>query len=106
MDDFEELTDYKGRAIRLTDERWKHILEHPEMAEQRQRLMETLSSPEVIVTTVKDETIHAYHRFYKETPVTSKYMIVAVKIVDEDAFVVTAFYSSRQKKGKVIWQQQ
>ena len=25
------LTDYEGRAVRLTDERMAHILEHPEM---------------------------------------------------------------------------
>jgi len=26
-------TDYKGRKIRLTEERWRHILSHPEMTE-------------------------------------------------------------------------
>lgn len=25
-------TDYEGRVIRLTDERWRHILDHPELA--------------------------------------------------------------------------
>jgi hypothetical protein len=75
------------------------------MQEQRERLAVTLSSPEIVIVTAKDESVHTYHRFYAETPVTSKYMIVAVKIIDEDAFVVTAFYSSRPKKGKIIWQQ-
>jgi hypothetical protein len=106
MDDFEVFTDYKGRAIRLTNERWDHILEHPEMIEQRERLMETLSAPALVISTTKDDAIHTYHRFYEVTPVTSKYLIVAVKIMEDDAFVVTAFYSSRQKKGKIIWQPQ
>jgi hypothetical protein len=36
MPDFDTLTDYAGKQIRLTDERWSHILEHPEMVEQRE----------------------------------------------------------------------
>lgn len=102
-DDFELLSDYNGRSIRLTDERWQHILEHPEMVEQHDRIQETLKSPELVVETVKDSLVHAYHRLYEKTPVTRKYMIVAVKIEFDDAFVITAFYSSRQKRGKVIW---
>ena len=105
MADFEIFTDFQGRPIRLTDERWTHILEHPEMVGQRPRLIETLLTPELVIATAKDETVYTYHRFYETTPVTSKYMIVAVKIVADDAFVVTAFYSSRMKKGKIIWQQ-
>jgi hypothetical protein len=31
-------------------------------------------------------------------------MIVVVKLLEDDAFVVTAFYSSRVKKGDVKWQ--
>lgn len=27
-----ELTDYQGRTIRLTTERWRHILDHPELS--------------------------------------------------------------------------
>lgn len=103
MPDFEILRDHQGREIRLTNERWVHIIEHPEMNGQRERLIETLSIPDTIIATAKDESIHTYHRFYSTTPVTQKYLIVAVKILKDDAFVVTAFYSSRQKKGKVIW---
>jgi hypothetical protein len=36
------LTDYEGRAVRLTDERWAHVEEHPEMAGMREALAETL----------------------------------------------------------------
>jgi hypothetical protein len=74
------------------------------MENQRERLEETVSDPEMVIVTTQDESIHAYHRFYETAPVTSKYMIVAVKVLDDDAFVLTAFYSSRQKKGKLVWQ--
>lgn len=100
----ETLNDYTGRAIRLTEERWAHILEHPEMAGQRERVVETLAAPDVIIATAKDESVHAYQRLYEETPVTRKYLLVAVKILEDDAFVLTAFFTSRQKRGTVIWQ--
>jgi len=104
MPDSEVFTDFQGRVIRLSDERWAHILEHPEMIGQKTRLLEILSAPDLVIATAKDETVHAYHRFYEITPVTRKYMIVAVKIMSNDAFIVTAFYSNRPKKGKLVWQ--
>ena len=103
-DDFEVLQDHQGLAIRLTNERWAHILDHPEMAGQQERLAETLVSPDIVTATVKDEAVHAYHHLYDTTPITRKYMVVVVKMLADDAFVVTAFYSSRVKKGDVIWQ--
>ncbi len=72
------LSDYWGRAIRLANERQGHILEHP-------------------------ESVHVYHRFYETTPVTSKFLQVAVKLRVDDAFVLTAFYGNRSKKGVPLW---
>jgi hypothetical protein len=98
------LTDHEDRAIRLTAERRAHILEHPELSDQFERLQETIQTPQIIVATVTDASVYVYHRYYEETPVTSKFLLVAVKILEDDAFVLTAFFSSRQKKGSVIWQ--
>lgn len=105
MIDDEILTDHQGRQVRLTAERWAHILEHPEMAEQRARMVETLAAPDVVIATVKDEAVHTYHRLYERTPVTRKYLVVAVKMEAEDAFVLTAFFTSRLKKGTIVWPQ-
>lgn len=103
-DDFEIWQDHQGLSIRLTSERWAHILDHPELVGQRERLAETLGSPDLVTATVKDESVRAYHRLYDTTPVTRKYLIVVVKMLKGDSFIVTAFYSSRMKKGNVIWQ--
>jgi hypothetical protein len=45
------LIDYSGRQIRLTTERYQHILEHPEMLDQLERIRETLSQPDLVVCT-------------------------------------------------------
>lgn len=38
-----------GVSVRLTAERWQHIMHrHPEMVEQRERVLETLAEPELI----------------------------------------------------------
>jgi hypothetical protein len=104
MSDFEVLTDYENRAIRLTNERWSHILEHPEMVGQRERIIETFDKPDMVIATVKDEQVHAYHRLYENTPVTRKYLVIAIKIEADDAFILTAYFSGRLKKGKIVWQ--
>jgi hypothetical protein len=98
------LIDHEGQKIRLTAERRDHILQHPEMVGQFDRIQETVGEPQLVIATVMDESVHVYHRLYESTPVTRKYLLVAVKIGEDDAFVLTAFFSSRMKKGKIIWQ--
>lgn len=102
-DETTTLIDYQGRLIRLTVERKEHILDHPEMNSQLTLLEEVLSTPELIIATNADPSVHVYHRFYSTTPVTSKHLQVAVKIVADDAFTLTAFFNNRQKKGTPIW---
>ncbi len=97
------LTDHTGCKIRLTRERRAHILEHPEMSDQFERIVETISMPETVIATNADATVHIYHRFYEMTPVTSKFLQVVVKLLEEDAFVLTAFFSRQMKKGTTIW---
>jgi hypothetical protein len=103
MSSLKTFTDCRNRRIRLTSERWAHILKHPEMRGQQARLAETLAAPSVIIATVKDEAVHAYHRWYDRTPVTSKYLVVVVKMLPEDAFILTAYFTTRRKKGQIVW---
>lgn len=97
-------TDYANRSIRLTSERWQHILVHAEMLTQRERIKETLSQPDVVVKTQKADDVHIYQRFYERTPVTQKYLTVAVKMLPDNAFILTAFFTNRTKRGKVIYE--
>ena len=63
------LHDLDGLAIRLTDERRDHILEHPEMAEMEAAIEETLLEPERVVQSISDPEVHLYYRFYFRTVV-------------------------------------
>ena len=56
-----------GVPIRLTSERWVHIARrHPEMAKQRESVLETLTDPEMIQQ--GDYGALLAIRFYSETP--------------------------------------
>jgi hypothetical protein len=97
------LYDFQGRAIRLTNERLGHILEHPEMQDQEERITETLLAPHTLIASHHDATVLLYHKLFDHTPVTRKYLVVAVKDLIEDAFVITAFFTDKEKKGMTIW---
>jgi len=98
------LQDRFGRTVRLTDERIAHILEHEEMAGQLEKVGETLLEPNVIVRSQRDPDVHLYHKHYPTTPVTEKYLLVAVKSRENDAFVLTAFFTDTIKTGERIWE--
>lgn len=97
------LHDLQGREVRLTDERLAHILGHPEMQGQEQRIAETLLSPHAVILSHHDPSVHLYHRLFSRTPVTRKYLVVVVKYFVQDAFVITAFFTDREKRGERIW---
>ena len=100
------LRDFEGRSIRLTEERWAHISEHPEMAEMKPALEQALMAPETVVQSAGDPEARLYYRFFPQTRVGGKYLCVVVKLGDEDAFVVTAYLTDQVKKGKVLWPQE
>jgi len=90
--------------IRLSDERWMHIVEsHDYMAGSMDKLLETISDPDYIVKGWTDELIALKH--YTETPISEKYVVVVYKENDE-GFIITAFMTSREDKilrRGIIW---
>ena len=99
------LRDYEGREIRLTEERWHHIRDHPEMLGMRPAVEETLRAPEIVVQSSSDTETRLYYHLYPRTTVSAKYLCVVVKFSAHDAFVVTAYLTDRVKTGEVLWRQ-
>ena len=97
------LKDFEGRIVRLSNERLKHILEHPEMENLIPEIKTTLESPLRVIESLTDTQAHLYYRFYVGTKVGDKYMCVVVKVEADDAFVLTAYLTDTIKKGKLIW---
>ena len=97
------LKDFSGLKIRLTDERLKHILSHPEMTGMMNAVNETLTHPERVVMSLSDEDTRLYYRFYFGTKVGGKFLCVVVKLTTEDAFILTAYLTDSIKKGVSVW---
>ena len=94
-----------GKEIRLTEERWSHIVEaHDYMAGNQDMVFETLENSDAIIDGGKDELIAIKH--YKHTSISEKHAVVIYKEEKTDGFVITAFMTSKpekiSKKG-VIW---
>jgi len=90
--------------VRLTTERWQHIVHrHPEMAEQRERVLETVVEPELIQRGDYGELLAI--RFYRHTPLTNKYLVVVYREVDRnDGFILTAYFTNRPSGKRVtLW---
>jgi hypothetical protein len=97
------LKDYQGRDVRLTEERLRHILEHPEMADLESALEETLRQPRYVIQSRTDPKATLSYRFYVGTKVGDKWLCVVVKYAAKDAFVVTAYLTDQLKKGAQLW---
>jgi len=95
--------DYEGRSIRLTDERWDHIQEHPEMYRSLSDIGRILLHPEQVVQSRADGEARLYYRYIFGSPVGDKYLCVVVKIRSHDAFVLTAYYTDTIKRGPRLW---
>jgi hypothetical protein len=90
-----------GRRIRLTDTQWRHIRKRRELHGQLDNLRETLSSPESVFYVPYEDTYH-YYRLYPQTLVGSKYMLVIVKHLNGEGFVITCFYARKISKPEEV----
>ena len=92
--------------IRLTGERWSHIIKrHPEMEGQKDKVLETIKKPELIQQGDFGEFIAI--RYYRTTPLTSKYLVVIYKEVRSlDGFIITSYFSNKpSERREVVWKQ-
>jgi len=93
-----------GVPIRLTEERWGHVgRRHPEMSDQKDRVLETVSEPDVVYQGDEDALMAV--RLYPETPLTEKFLVTVYReVTDADGFILTAYYTSRPASGReVVW---
>ena len=93
-----------GVPVRLTDERWQPIItRHPEMLGLQEQVLETVSEPDLIQQGDYGELLAI--RFYPETPLTSKFLVVAYREMgSDDGFVLTSYLTNRPSpRRRVLW---
>jgi len=86
------------KKIRLTEIQGSHIkYRHPELENQIEKISITLESPNMIYYSSKEELYH-YYKHFLDTPVSEKYLLAVVKHLNDEGFVVTAFFCLKNKK--------
>ncbi|MEX2017062.1 MAG: PBECR2 nuclease fold domain-containing protein [Candidatus Pacearchaeota archaeon] len=99
MDYLFEIIDKTGRKIRLTKERWTHITSpeslHPYMANYLEEVKIAIIKPDAVVPNKFDDTKANYYRYLKDR---KKYLLVAVKYLNGEGFITTAFTTRKIKK--------
>lgn len=100
-----EVSDILGRKIRTTKNYWKKIKEikHTELRFGIPEVKKTLKNPDEVRTSVTDTTILLYAKEVEKYDI----IIVAVKILNGNGFLVTAYQTKKyKKKGALVWPKQ
>ena len=91
-----------GVPIRLTDERWEHILDsHPELASYRETILEAVENPDYILASRRGALAAVVvlgrkaflHVFYVEKS-------------RRDGFVISAWVAESFDKKKIVWRKE
>lgn len=96
-----------GVPIRLTGERWAHIIRrHPEMKNYQRHVVETVTNPDFVAKGIRGELKAS--RLYADLPMGPRYLIVVYREVGpDDGFIITARISSdvgNVIRGGIAWQ--
>ena len=87
------------KTVSLSERNWTHVLNHPEMEDQISRVRETLVDPDEIRESERSSSVWLFYKLYAKTPVTRKFLLVVVKVLNGEGFIVTAFFTDKVKTG-------
>jgi len=91
-----------GVPIRLTDERWFHIVEnHDDMAGYSDDVLETIENPAMILPGHRGSLMATRSCGHKRLLV-----VIYRKISRQDGFGITAFFTDEVDQKKAIWKRQ
>ena len=99
-----EIIDILGNKIVLSKNSFEHIVSREEMASQEEKIKETLKFPDIIKLSKYDKRTFLYYRFFEDSLVGAKYLVVIVKKLQKESFIVTSFYTDKIKVGDLLWQ--
>lgn len=91
-----------GVPIRLTDERWLHIVEnHDDVAGYYDEVLETVEEPDIILQGYRGALI-AVRNYGRR-----KYLAVIYReLTRKDGFVITAYFTSQISRRRIKWRKE
>ena len=86
-----EIADKTGREIKLTKRQWKHVIKrHPYMEKYLEEIKETLKIPDKLIIKLYNKGY--YYKNYKYLKKPNKFILVVVKYLNRDGFVMSAYF--------------
>lgn len=104
-DIFFEVIDIFGKKIRTTKSYWEKIktVKHKELKYGSSDIKKALVKPDEVRRSVTDATIFLYAKKIKKYDI----LIVAVKVLNGEGFLVTAYQIKvYRRKGELLWPNQ
>lgn len=90
-----------GIVIRLTEERWKHIvLMHPSLTDKQKQVLKTVKNPDYVFKGKGEELLAVY------TSSKKGYIVVVYRESVGDGFIITAFETTDKLwlfKKELVW---
>ncbi|KPV63335.1 MAG: hypothetical protein AOA65_1343 [Candidatus Bathyarchaeota archaeon BA1] len=90
--------------IKLSRKVLDHIISrHPEVKAYRDKIVETVQNPDMIIEGVRGE-LKAL-KFYPTLRIGPKYLVIVHRELHEEKVIITAYFTSNvaKVKGEVIW---
>lgn len=88
------------KKIRVTESYWNKIItqKHPSMRKGMNDVILAIQQPDEIRQSKSSEDVYLFYR-----TVGQLYICVAVKILNGDGFIVTAYTTTKIKEGMLLW---
>ena len=85
-----EVIDKTGRKIYMPVSSWKHInLHHPDVSNKFEDIKDVVITPLIIKQDIGDEGLHYYYKYFKSK---RTYLLVLVRYLNGEGFIITSFY--------------
>lgn len=76
---------------------------HPEMVGQIGKVQDTLMNPDIVVRSRTDQMYSSFISFTAKR-LLPRSIYVLVKIMIDDMFVITAYFTDTTKRGETVWE--
>ena len=92
-----EVASILGKKIRLTETQVEHIQDrHPEFKGQTDKIKRCIEQPDLVLYDLAEDN-YQYCKYFVETPVGQKHLVVIVRYLNGDGFVITSLFVSSGK---------
>ncbi len=95
MEKIFEIKDKEGRLLYLSKERLKHIQKHPHMHDPIENIKLVLNNPTAIRYNEEEYKVIYYYKEFKDKEPRERYLLVSVKYLNGNGFIVTSFFTNK-----------